>query len=381
MEFNRQDFFKLHRTTVLTNMRIFQVVTHFDIGGAERVAINIVKSKSLDFTYHLFEVVKGDTDFSSALKKEFQENGIQYHCSPFKNRKLAISLFWIWFIKDYLKYKPEVIHAHTEVPDLALWVFRKLAWIFFWMKPKYARTIHNTQLWNEWGKLGDIVESYYLKYNCNIAISTSTRDSYVKRFGGTPPPVIYNGLEEAEQQKFPYLIQGKINILFAGRLEYQKGIDELITVVIALKEDSRFHFTIVGNGSMEHKMKKAFIGINNVSMYEKVFGLSHFLNSFDYLFMPSNHEGLALMPIEASLAHTPTIINSCPGLKDTMPPNWKLSVNDNSIPDFIDIIANKISTYVYDELAEEAYQFASKCFALDTMQNKYEKIYDELSKA
>lgn len=86
---------------------------------------------------------------------------------------------------------------------------------------------------------------------------------------------------------------------------------------------------------MEHKIKESFIRFNNVSIYEKVFGLSHYLASFDYLFMPSNHEGLGLMLIEASFAHTPTIINCCPGLKETLPNDWKLALNNNSIPDFI----------------------------------------------
>ena len=59
--------------------------------------------------------------------------------------------------------------------------------------------------------------------------------------------------------------------------------------------------------------------LKNVRLYPKIFQLSSYLNSFDYLFMPSLHEGLALMPIEASFAKVPTIINRCPGLKDTLP--------------------------------------------------------------
>ena len=53
--------------------------------------------------------------------------------------------------------------------------------------------------------------------------------------------------------------------------------------------------------------------------------------------MPSRFEGLPLLAIEASLAHTPTIINRCPGLKDTLPEDWPLAVDDNSVDAFIDI--------------------------------------------
>ena len=38
-------------------MRIFHIITHFDIGGAERVAVNIAKSQTTGMEYHLVEVV------------------------------------------------------------------------------------------------------------------------------------------------------------------------------------------------------------------------------------------------------------------------------------------------------------------------------------
>lgn len=78
--------------------------------------------------------------------------------------------------------------------------------------------------------------------------------------------------------------------------------------------------------------------------------------------MPSNHEGLALMPIEASLAYTPTIINNCPGLKDTLPEDWPLCVNNNSIPDFIELISKKLNKQNYGELAKMPIDLLSNVF-------------------
>ena len=356
---------------------IFQIVASLDLGGSERVAINIASTPNTNYAHHIIEVVKGCSVFSDGLKKELREKGITYHCSPVKNRKLAIVLFPFWFVSLYVRLKPDIIHAHTEVPDLALKLFHKIAWMCFWIKPRYVRTIHSTRLWSKWEKLGPWVERYYIKHHSNIAISVSTRDCYVTQYGDPVPPIIYNGLEEVEQKVFPDLKVGKINILFAGRLEYEKGIDELIAVVTALKDDSRFHFTIVGSGRMEQKVKEAFEGFGNVSLYEKIFGLNQYLGSFDYLFMPSNFEGLALMPIEASLAYTPTIINRCPGLKDTLPDDWALAVTDNSVGDFVELISNKLNNYSYDELAQTAHEFASKHFSLSKMQQSYEQFYEE----
>lgn len=71
--------------------------------------------------------------------------------------------------------------------------------MFFWVNPKYIHTIHNTELWNEWKGIGKMVERFYVKHQCNIAISL------------------------VEQEPFPYLVENKVNVLFAGRLEHQKG--------------------------------------------------------------------------------------------------------------------------------------------------------------
>lgn len=356
--------------------RIIQVISSFDMGGAERVAINIAQSTTPGYKYYLVEVVKGHSDFTTQLKQEFQEHGITYFCSPFQNKKIALCLFWTWFIWKYIAIRPQVIHVHTEIPDLALWIFRKIAWICFWIHPRYIRTIHNTELWNDWKGIGEIVERYYLKHHCNVAISTSTQKSYVSNYGGEAPRIIYNGLKEVPQKEFPFLKPDKINILFAGRLEYQKGVDELIAVVTALEEDKRFFFHIVGDGSMKEKLYEATRNLSNIATYPKIYGLSTYLGSFDFLFMPSNHEGLALMPIEASLAHTPTIINACPGLKDTLPEDWELSVQNNSVKDFIQLFTH-IQEYNYSDLSDKAYQFAVSRFSIEKMQQAYERMYEQ----
>ena len=45
-------------------MNVVQIVSHFDLGGAERIAINIAKSKESDINYHMIEVVRGSSNFS-----------------------------------------------------------------------------------------------------------------------------------------------------------------------------------------------------------------------------------------------------------------------------------------------------------------------------
>lgn len=354
---------------------VFHIITHLDVGGAERVAFNIAKSDNPAIEYHIVEVVHSSSEFSRKIINELTDAGIIVHCSPYSIKKYAILMFWIWFKRLYIDLKPDVIHVHTEIPDLALWVFRKIAWTYFWIHPIYIRTIHNTELWNGWKGIGKFVERFYIRHHCNVAISQSTKECYERAYGEKNIPIIYNGLEEVVQKPFDQIVKGKVNVLFAGRLEWQKGVDELLEVIVAFKNSNNLHFHIVGEGSYLEKIKTTIGTFSNVSLYDKIYGLSQYLGSFDYLFMPSNHEGLALMPIEASLAHTPTVINRCPGLRDTLPEDWPLAVDGNSVDAFIEIFSKDISEEKYKELSGKAYMFAKENFSLKKMQREYEQLY------
>lgn len=359
-------------------LRVFHVISHLEVGGAERVALNIAESTNKDFEYHIVEVKKGSSAFSAKMKTELEEHGIRFHSSPIVNRKLAILLFPFWFSCVYLKYRPNVIHSHTEIPDLSLWLFRKLSWMFWGIKARYVRTIHNTELWNDWKWIGGMVERFYLKHKCNVAISKAVRDTYEKSYGQHGIPLIYNGVKEMEQIAFPHLVKGKVNVLFAGRLEPQKGIDQLIAVVTALKNDGRYHFHIVGSGSLERKVKESLGGQDYISLYDKVYGLSQYMGSFDFLFMSSNHEGLGLISVEASLARTPVIVNWCAGVDETLPKDWPLKVMNNNAEDFVDLFQNRLQSMDYQELVDMAYKYVIDHFSLERMRREYEKIYKDI---
>ena len=357
-------------------IKVFHVVTSLDLGGAERVAFNIAKSKSPNYEYHVVEVVHSDSQFSHLVIDELEREGVRLHFSPIRNKKLGILLFWLWFIHIYIKYRPNIIHSHTEIPDMALWLFRKIECLFFWIKTRYIRTIHNTQLWNEWGKIGSLVEPYYINHHSNYAISLSTKLLYENKYGAIDVPYIYNGIEEVEQKTFNGIVKDKINVLFAGRLEYQKGIDELIAVVKELKNDTHYHFHIIGAGAKSKEVREQLSALSNVTLYDKVYGLSQYLSSFDYLFMPSNFEGFGLMCAEASLAHVPTIINNCDGLNETLPNDWLLKVDNNNINAYVDIFKSILPKLDKVTLGNQAYHFAKEKFGIRKMQQEYEKVYE-----
>lgn len=357
-------------------LTVFHIITKLDIGGAENVAMNIAKSKSEGYDYHIIEVAKGSSSYTHKMIEEAESCQITIHRGIISNAKLAILTFAPRLISLIRKYSPNVIHTHTEVPDLSLYLtslfpFNGLD------KCKIVRTIHNNQLWNRWKYIGERVESY-MQANANIiAISQSTQDSYREEYG-RQCEIIYNGVGIQPSQRFSKIAFGRINILFAARMEYQKGIDVMIKVVSHFGNNNQFQFHIVGTGSEKDKVEKELKRFNNIILYDKIFNLPQYIGSFDYLFMPSLFEGLALTPMEAALVGTPTIINNVPGLNEVMPNDWPLKVNNNDIDEYIKIFKS-LSNLNYDDLQNRCYSYVKRRFFLDSMQKNYERLYREIS--
>lgn len=174
--------------------------------------------------------------------------------------------------------------------------------------------------------------------------------------------------------------QEHLNILFAGRLEPQKGVVVLCKVLKMLAGDARFFFTIAGDGSQRTLVEQTLAEIAaegksvNAELVPPIFGLAGYMQSFDYLFMPSEFEGLSMLSMEASLNRLPVIANACPGLADTLPTDWSLFAHGNNIDDYRRIF-NLLPTADRDALTQQAYAFAKERFSVRTMQERYEAWY------
>ena len=410
-------------------MRTFHLITHFSLGGAERVAANIAESQTHGMEYHVVEIMRGRTAYTPKFIAELENAGVRCHRSwmpdvsfHFLFERIAALLFPLRMLYIMLRWHPDVIHTHTETPDLALYVFSRL-FPFMLRRVKIVRTIHNTRLWTGLPRTAQWVETFFKSLGANIAISDSVRDSYANRFCEVPP-IINNGVAEVEQKDYfntstpqgVHLSQvhqqhlntstfntqhstnlntstsqhsanlntstsQHLNILFAGRLEPQKGISVLCEVLKMLAGDARFFFTIAGDGSQRTLVEQTLADIAsagkplNAQLVPPIFGLSGYMQSFDYLFMPSEFEGLSMLSMEASLNRLPVIANACPGLADTLPADWALLAHNNSLNDYRRIFNELLPTADHAALAQRAYDFAKDRFSVRTMQERYEARY------
>lgn len=361
-------------------MRVFHVISHFDVGGAERVAVSIASSGTADMEYHVVELVRGRSAFTPVFVAELEAAGVRYHRGMVPDvrfhyvfERLAALTFPLWFLPLFLRYRPKVIHSHTEMPDMATW------W-FFTLFPRLlrscsvVRTIHSTRLWTGMKRTGDRVEAFFKRHDSSVAISESTRDSYLAEYGSRVP-IIYNGVSPVCQKPYEGIVKGKTNVLFAGRMEPEKGVSVMVEIVKRLRGDERYHFHVVGDGSLRGFVEAELGGQDNVTLRPSVYGLAAYMSSFDYLLMPSVFEGFGLMAVEASVAGVPVVANDCAGLRDTLPENWPLRARDNSVDDYARIFLEVIPRSDGKSLGAMAKSFVVERFGVERSREGYEKFY------
>ncbi len=122
-----------------------------------------------------------------------------------------------------------------------------------------------------------------------------------------------NHLEEYPAQR------ENIRFLYAGRIMKDKGIDELLEAVTLVKKDyPSIEMTVVGNCEDVYKetMGKAdnsglirYLGHRN--------NIHEYMAAADCIVLPSYHEGMANVLLEAAATGRPVIATNVPGCKET----------------------------------------------------------------
>ena len=378
-------------------MKIMHIISHFDLGGAERVAADIASSSSGDLEYHIVEAMRGRSDFTQGFLNELTGKGIKCHRSPipdirfhFIPERIAAIIFPFWFLPLFLRIRPQVVHAHTELPDMCVSLFFSLLPRFL-KTCRLVRTIHNNRLWTGQKRIGQMVEKFYSHHALNIAISPGVAKNYSEIYGGERPIIIYNGVNETQQKPWQFLKKDRKNIIFSGRFEPQKGIQTLIYIIKKSEEENLpLHFHIFGDGSMKSILHDSLSQSPNITINKPVNGLASFLASFDYMIMPSQFEGLSLMAIEASMAGLPNIISGCDGLRETVPDSWPLipkpsdsqDISHGVLPspsDYMPIMRQIANDSLPNDLRIKAKTHALEHFSVSKMREEYERIYVSLT--
>jgi glycogen(starch) synthase len=224
---------------------------------------------------------------------------------------------------------PDVVHAHDWLvahPAIALAEFFDVPMVSTihateagrhsgWVSGAISRQVHASESW------------LALESDSLIACSTSMADEIAELFGPglAEITIIPNGIDST---RWPFATRkphtGPAELLYFGRLEYEKGIHELIA---ALPRIRRTHpgttLTIAGDGTQQdwlvelarkHKVLKC-VRFAGRAEHEQLLALLH---RVDLAVLPSHYEPFGIVALEAAAAGTPLVTSDVGGLGEAV---------------------------------------------------------------
>jgi glycosyltransferase involved in cell wall biosynthesis len=222
--------------------------------------------------------------------------------------------------------RPDLVHLHTELPE-ACWAVASLLSRRVRQTP-VLRTIHNTRLWPAWGAIGRWTERR-LGNRRAAAVSQGALAGLkaLRHAAGLSPlpslgaDVVYNGVIPPRRLASPVAPDRPTRVLFAGRLESQKGADLLPAIWKSARTRAArpAHLTVLGDGSLRPALTASACQDGSMTIGEPVSGLADHLASYDVLLMPSRFEGLPLVAVEGFMAGLGFVGFDAPGLREVVP--------------------------------------------------------------
>lgn len=139
-------------------------------------------------------------------------------------------------------------------------------------------------------------------------------------------------------KKFTYIDypakMGKINVLFIGRITYEKGLKEFNDLVeLSNQNDLKCNFFIIGDINYSYKEIQNLKTKENVIFVEYTNDVTHYYELSHLIINPSHHEGMSNVLLEANACGRPCIASNIDGCKEIIENGvngYLFTVNDSS---------------------------------------------------
>ena len=254
---------------------------------------------------------------------------------PIKGLK-NISFMISSFLKTKFNKDHDIVHAHNISSALAMKN----------IKGKKILSIHgifSNQINDLHGKTLASISSKYeknaLKWADAITVISKEAFDYYTDLGynvfQVPNAIDISSLETNVDKRYSK------QIIFAGRLSHEKGIDSLISISQKLTDD--IHLIILGAGPEEKKINDLVKNHKNIHFfgYQNKNQTISLIRGSDILIQPSLHEGISSTILEAMACKTAIIASDIGGNKELIENNLNgITIKPHNIDSCVEQIMN-----------------------------------------
>ena len=312
--------------------RILHCVSHLALGGAERVALTVIRELKHDFDFSVL-AIRGVEHGAVGLelRNQLAESNVPLALgSRISMRHGGILTGAYALARAIDRFSPAVIHLHTEIPEASYSAL--VALVPSLRGISLIRTIHNSTIWQFAPRLGrfcDRLMSHGYVAGVSRDATTAFNQLRAASHASAPPAAaitILNGIDVIGNAPAYSRPNDVIRVVYGGRLEWEKGTDLLPQIIAAtrLPANTRAHLTIHGSGRHESLLRTLASQPPAGWTIEVQRQVPHFaarLREFDIALLPSRYEGLALTALEALRARIQVVATDAPGLHEAVPPN------------------------------------------------------------
>lgn len=350
-------------------MRIFQVITVSEYGGAQTIVADLIKSLSPE--HEVFVLYGGEGEAWSQLGNNFTRIRLSEHRKnvSWKDAFLLLKLFYY-----RLKYRPDVVHLHSSKMGA-------LGRIAFNPK-KIVYTVHGfDSIRKAYRKFLTIEQK--LKNRAFRIVGVSQYDVNCLKEEGIYKNVvrIYNGVRDHyndNQENGDDTISLKLGqikmeyshiVMCISRISKQKKFDLFLDIAKRMPD---YAFVWIGNKE----------DIDNLPQNVFCLGEAHsahlYLKYADLFILPSNYEGLPMSVLEALSFGVPVVASAVGGLTEILDGQNGFSVENKSYlfeEKIKYILKNKD---VQDGMSKQARESYLNNFTIAKMIGGYTSIFNEI---
>ena len=349
-------------------MKIFQIITVSEYGGAQSIVANLVKTLSPE--HELFVLYGGNGEAWNTLGDGFTKIRLNTHRKEVSWRDIGLLMKLFYF---RFKYKPDVVHLHSS----KMGVLGRIAF----SPKKIVYTVHGFDSVRTAFRKFLAVEKA-LKNRAFRIVGVSRYDVDMMREEGIDKNVecIYNGVsdEYLKHRKIDSRITEKLDIIkrdypkivmCISRISKQKKFDLFLDIARAMPQ---YAFVWIGNKNEMDGLPK------NVYCLGEIHAAYSYLQYADLFILPSNYEGLPISLLEALSFGVPVVASAVGGVTEVLDGTNGFAV-DNELSLFkerIDYILS--SENIQKKMSADARQSYLANFSIERMVNGYSAIFNTI---
>lgn len=218
-------------------------------------------------------------------------------------------------IKDI---NPDIIHVHSTWAGL----FVRLPYL---LKKRKAKIIYQSHGWSFLMDTSKYKKNIYAFVEKILSIPTDKiinisnyEQNQAIKYGlnKNKMVMIYNGVEDKVNKSNLKLNwdKNKINLLFVGRLDRQKGLDLFLDVYNKMELDN-IHLYVIGTSVLDNSLPKNTETVTYLGWVDNK-DIDAYYQACDAVIMPSRWEGFGLVAIEAMRNSKPVIVSDAGALSE-----------------------------------------------------------------